>query len=85
MSVHSDRVLIFFKNTEKARKSILGAGYNLLSRVVAGVVAGFILTSTIEKPTQLITLPDGTTIEYSVRTGNLSPEELSGIVGASVN
>ena len=39
-----DRVLIFWKNNEKARKAITGSFYNFLSRVVAGVAAGYIMT-----------------------------------------
>ncbi|QIN96705.1 hypothetical protein [Synechococcus phage S-N03] len=38
-----DRVLIFWKNNEKARKAIVGAAYNFVSRVAAGVAAGYIM------------------------------------------
>lgn len=38
-----DRVLIFWKNSAKARKEILGAVYNFVSRVAAGVAAGYIM------------------------------------------
>ena len=37
-------VLLFWKNNLKARKAIVGAAYNFISRVAAGVAAGFIMS-----------------------------------------
>ena len=55
------RVLFFFKSQLSARKAILGAVYNLTSRVLAGIIAGAIGASivqnsqTTQQPTPTIT------------------------------
>ena len=36
--------LVFFKNREKFIKSVFGAMFNLTSRVLAGVIAGLIIS-----------------------------------------
>ena len=45
--------LFFFKTEEKATKAILGAFYNLTSRVLAGVIAGLIVANTVTPPQQI--------------------------------
>ena len=47
-----DRVLVFWKTPQKARKAILGALYNMGSRIISGVIAGVIMTQFINAPTQ---------------------------------
>lgn len=55
-----DRVLIFWKNNEKARKAIAGAVYNLTSRVIAGVIAGVIMSQfNLISPPQQVTPEQG--------------------------
>lgn len=51
--LEEDRFLFFFKSEEKATKAILGAVYNLSSRVIAGVLAGFIVAHAFAPNTQV--------------------------------
>ena len=66
------RVLVFFKTHEKARKAIIGAAYNLASRVLAGVIAGWIITSYVSPPQPNVTQP-------------LTPEQTAAILGSTLN
>jgi hypothetical protein len=50
--LEEERVLFFFKNELSARKAILGAVYNLTSRVLAGVIAGIVAASIVQNTQQ---------------------------------
>lgn len=64
--------LHFFKSREKFNKAALGAAYNLASRVLAGVIAGWVITTYFTPPQtqqQII----------------VEPSAIGAIVGATTN